>query len=109
MPWQHYPNSLTTKQQTTKFSSAKFKKNFTQAISYSEFKDYRANGVDLGEVAHDEPPHQDQRCLQIQLFSSLVLKRVKQIKETTEKYNYTAGGRTCILGSGFQRWLYQNV
>ena len=24
--------------------------------------------------AHDEPPHQDLRCLQIQLFSSLVVK-----------------------------------
>ena len=28
--------------------------------------------MDLDEVAHDEPPHQDLRCLQIQLFSSLV-------------------------------------
>ena len=32
----------------------------------------RANSVDLDEVAHYEPPHQDLRCLQIQLFSSLV-------------------------------------
>ena len=31
-----------------------------------------ANSVDLDEVAHHEPPHQDLRCLQIQLFSSLV-------------------------------------
>ena len=30
--------------------------------------------MDLDEVAHNEPPHQDLRCLQIQLFSSLVLK-----------------------------------
>ena len=30
-----------------------------------------ANSVDLDEVAHDEPPHQDLRCLQIQHFSSL--------------------------------------
>ena len=28
-------------------------------------------------MAHDEPPHQDQRCLQIQLVSSLVLKELK--------------------------------
>ena len=30
------------------------------------------NSVDLDELAHHEPPHQDLRCLQIQLFSSLV-------------------------------------
>ena len=33
--------------------------------------------VDLDEVAHHEPPHQDLRCLQIQLFSSLVVKKLK--------------------------------
>ena len=27
-------------------------------------------------MAHDEPPHQDLRCLQIQLFSSLVVKEL---------------------------------
>ena len=27
-------------------------------------------------MAHDEPPHHDLRCLQIQLFSSLVLKEL---------------------------------
>ena len=32
--------------------------------------------VDLDEVAHHEPPHQDLRCLQIQLFLSLVLKEL---------------------------------
>ena len=31
-----------------------------------------ANSVDLEEMAHDEPPHQDLRCLKFQLFSSLV-------------------------------------
>ena len=35
-----------------------------------------ANSVDLDEVAHHEPPHQDPRCLQIHLYSSLVLKEV---------------------------------
>ena len=39
----------------------------------------RANSVDLDEVAHDEPPHQDLRCLQIQLFSSLVVKELKLV------------------------------
>ena len=33
-----------------------------------------ANSVNLDEVAHHEPNHQDLRCLQFQLFSSLVLK-----------------------------------
>ena len=36
--------------------------------------------MDLDEVAHHEPPHQDLCCLQIQLFSSLVVK-VKQHPE----------------------------
>ena len=31
-------------------------------------------------MAHDEPPHQDLRCLQIQLFSSLVVKVLNLIK-----------------------------
>ena len=30
--------------------------------------------MDLDEVAHDEPPQQDLRCLQMQLFSFPVLK-----------------------------------
>ena len=39
--------------------------------------------MDLDEVAHYEPPHQDLRCLQIQLFSSLVV-RVDPGKIRTE-------------------------
>ena len=58
--------SLTTKKQTTKFSSAKLKKKYIQAISYSEFKDEWASSEDLDEMAqndrHYEPSHQDLRC-----------------------------------------------
>ena len=32
--------------------------------------------MDLDEVAHDEPPHQDLHCLQIQLFLSVVVKEL---------------------------------
>ena len=32
--------------------------------------------MELDEVAHNEPPHQDLRCLQIRLFSSLVVKEL---------------------------------
>ena len=39
----------------------------------------RANTVDLDEVAHHEPPHQDLLCLQIQLILSLVFKELKLI------------------------------
>ena len=35
------------------------------------------NSVDVDEVAHYEPPHQDLGCLQIQLFSSLVVKELR--------------------------------
>ena len=34
--------------------------------------------MDLAEMAHYEPPHQDLRCLQIQLFLSLVVKELKE-------------------------------
>ena len=47
-----------------------------QALSYGEFKDYRANSVDLDEVAHYEPTQQGLCYLQIQLFLSLVLKEL---------------------------------
>ena len=36
-----------------------------------------ANRVDLNEADHDEPPHQDLHCFQIQLFSSGVLAVLK--------------------------------
>ena len=38
--------------------------------------------MDLVEVAHYEPPHQDLHCLQIQLFSSLVVKELKGLLQT---------------------------
>ena len=63
-------NSLTTKKQTTKFSSANFQKMLSP--SYIILR----NSVDLDEVAHHEPPHQDLCCLQIQLFASLVVKEL---------------------------------
>ena len=31
-------------------------------------------------MAHNEPPHQDLRCLQIHLFASLVVKDLKNVK-----------------------------
>ena len=34
--------------------------------------------VDLDEVAHYEPPHPDLGCLQIQLFSCLVVKEINK-------------------------------
>ena len=41
-----------------------------------------ANSVDLDEVAHYEPPHQDLRCLKIQLFSPLVVKELIELAKT---------------------------
>ena len=50
----------------------------------------KIQSVDLDEVAHNEPPHQDLRCLQIQLFSSLILKELipgsKQVTEVVLPY-----------------------
>ena len=38
-------------------------------------------------MAHDGPPHQDQWCLQIKLFSSLVLKELSAGDEQDEFAN----------------------
>ena len=72
-------NYFTTKKQTTKFSSANFQKMLSSSYIILRFQDQRANSVDLDEVAHDEPPHQDLRCLQTQLFSSLIVKELMLI------------------------------
>ena len=65
-----YINSLTTKNQTTKFLSA----NVKSKLYHIETWKTRGQSVDLDRVVHHEPPHQDLRCLQIQLFLSLVLR-----------------------------------
>ena len=72
-------NSFTTKKQTTKFSSANFQKLLSP--SYIMLRIQRLDGKQcrIDEVAHYEPPHQDLHCLQIQLFSSLVIKKLRWI------------------------------
>ena len=65
----------------TKFLFSNFKKNVKSLLFHIENSDWRANSVDLDEVAHYEPPHQDLCCLQIQLFSSLLLKELKDSHE----------------------------
>ena len=40
---------------------------------------FNLNSVDLDEMAHNEPPHQELHCLQIQLSLSLVLKELKSL------------------------------
>ena len=43
--------------------------------------------MDLDEVAHLEPPHQDLRCLQILLFASLVVRELNHdLRERLEQY-----------------------
>ena len=71
-------NSLTTEKQTTKFSSANFQKMLRPYILL-RIQRLRGNSVDLGEVAHYEPPHQDLRCLPIRLFSPLVGKELTEV------------------------------
>ena len=71
-------NSLTTRKQRTNFSFANFQKVLNSSCIILRIQRLRANSVDLDEVARFEPPHQDLRCLQIQiqLISSLVLKQL---------------------------------
>ena len=71
-------NSLTTKKAEDKFSSANFQKKLSP--SYIILRIQR-----LDEVAHHEPSHQDLHCLQIQLFSSLILKELTSKTTVTEK------------------------
>ena len=66
-------NSLTTEKQTTKVSSANFQKKLNPSYIILRIET-RGLTVDL-----DEPPHQDLRCLQIQLFSSLLVKELISI------------------------------
>ena len=47
----------------TKFSSAKFQKNNHPSHIIFRIQRLEAKSVDLDEVAHDEPPHQDLHCL----------------------------------------------
>ena len=50
-------------------------------------------------MAHYEPPHQDLRCLQIQLFSSLVLKELI-VGEGHILYHSEHNEMFCILSVG---------
>ena len=43
-------------------------------------------------MAHYEPPHQDLRCLQIQLFSSLVVKELKVAPHLEKGFIYRQNG-----------------
>ena len=71
-------NSLTTEKQTTKFSSANFQKMLSPSYILLRIQRLEGNSVDLDEVAHYEPPHKVLRCLQIQLFSLLVVKELRR-------------------------------
>ena len=68
-------SSLVVKElQTTNLRLQIFKKMLSP--SHIILRNQRLDSVDLDEVAPYEPPHQDLRCLQIQLFSSLVVKEL---------------------------------
>ena len=53
----------------------KFSKNVKSKLYHIE----NSKTKDLDEVAHDEPPHQDLRCLQIQLFPSPALQELSMV------------------------------
>ena len=53
--------------------SVKFKEMFGPSYIILRIQRQRANSVDLDEVAHHEPPHQDLCRLHIQLFWFQVL------------------------------------
>ena len=53
-------------------------------------------------MAHYEPPHQDLRCLQIQLFSSLVVKELNNLPQKQVHENivraFRLGGGSLVFG-----------
>ena len=51
-------------------------------------------------MAHYEPPHQDLRCLQIQLFSTLVLKELMCISQPMP---YKVGKNTKLVRTQFEK------
>ena len=76
-------NSYSSKKQTTKFTSANFQKYVK---------------------SHHEPPHHDLRCLQIQLFLSLVLNVLTLMEracinspseESNSKYEFNSNWNMC--------------
>ena len=73
----------------TKFTCANFQKHLSASYIILRMQRLEANSVDLDEVAHYEPPHQNLRCLQIQLFSSLVVKELRTTKTELVKTIYT--------------------
>ena len=62
---------LSAKKQTTKFSFANFKSVSSPSYIISRLQKQEHKSVDLDEVAHYGPTHQDLRFLQIQLYSHL--------------------------------------
>ena len=74
-------NSLSTKTgRRQKFRLQIFKiKKLSPSCIIVRIQRLKGKQVDLYEVAHDEPPHQDLHCLQIQLFASLVVKELSYI------------------------------
>ena len=73
--------SLTIIKQTAKVSSAKFQKMLSPSYVILKIQRLEGKSVDLDEVMkwHTEPPHHDLRCLQIQLYLSLILKDLANI------------------------------
>ena len=55
-------NSLTSKKQSTKFASANFKKMLSPSYIILRTQRLEGKSVDLDEVAHYEPLHQDLYC-----------------------------------------------
>ena len=64
--------------QTTEFSYANFQKILSSSYIVLRIQRPEGNSVDLNEMAHFEPHHQDLRCLQIQLFSCPFLKGLRK-------------------------------
>ena len=67
---------LTTKKQTTKFSSANFKKMLSPSYIILRIQRLESKQCRCRWGGSLWAPHQDLRCLQIQLFLSLVLKEL---------------------------------
>ena len=75
-------NSFTTKMQMTKFSFANFQKMLSPSNMILRIQRLEGKQCSSRGRGSYEPPHQDRRCLQMQLFSYLVLKEFCPICRT---------------------------
>ena len=93
----------TTKEQTTKFSTANFRKMLNSSSITLIIQRPEANNVDLDEAARYEPPHQDLSCLKIQLVFRLWYLKVNITLPAVTNIKYHLFASACHRRDVFEK------